>query len=419
MRRHIAVIHKSSLFTGAVILLVLFLLSACGAHPEQAPELPADSAEPSKAPPEETVKTEFTREELLEDYDQLWDTIEENYPFLPVLEEHGIDCAQLREHYREELSSCSDDLQGFAALLRRMFRQMENLAHLGLAEEDVVWTYVDSQSMPWYELAAAPQTQASYAQLSQGKEYDAEAEYPEVKTNYFPDCQAAYFHFPSFDYFLTKRDSTVIADYLSTLDGVEHVIIDITGNSGGSTDSIYQNIIEPLGGEASWTTYSFFAESPLTEKFIISGREDRVKPLSELPEDAVYPEFAERLGMTHFIADTYILPGDNPGCAPGAKRWLLVDKFVYSSSESFARFCKDTGWAALVGTRTAGDGDNFASVMFSLGSTGLLVRFSTTSSANADGSLNSEAGTMPDYLCIKGQTPLSKCLELIRSNSQP
>jgi len=403
------------------VLSALLLLSACGARPGQSPELPAgtESAEPVEADPVEAVKTEFNREELLEDYDQLWEIIEENYPFLPVLEEHGIDCAQLREHYRDELFSYSADLESFAALLRRMFGQMENLAHLRLAEEDVVRTYADAHSMPWYELAAAPQTQASYALLSQGKEFYAEAEYSEVKTDYFPDCKAAYFHFSSFDYFLTERDSTVIADYLSTLDRVEHVIIDITGNSGGSSDSILQNVIEPLGGEASWTTYSFFHRSPLTEKFIIRGREDRVQPLSELPEDAVYPKFAEELGMTHFIADTHQFTGNKSGCAPGAKRWLLIDRYVYSSSESFARFCKDTGWATLVGTRTAGDGDNFAPVMFSLGNTGLLVSFSTTSCANDDGSLNSEAGTMPDYLCIKGQTPLGKCLELIRSGSQP
>jgi len=131
------------------VLSALFLLSACGAGPGQGPEL---TAEPSEPAPGEAVKTEFTREELLEDYDQLWEIIEENYPFLPVLEEHGIDCAQLKKYYREELSGCSADLKGFAALLRRMFGQMENLAHLRLAEEGVVRTYADAHSMPWYLL---------------------------------------------------------------------------------------------------------------------------------------------------------------------------------------------------------------------------------------------------------------------------
>ena len=34
---------------------------------------------------EEMLKTDFTIEELLADYDQLWGIIDKNYPFLPVL----------------------------------------------------------------------------------------------------------------------------------------------------------------------------------------------------------------------------------------------------------------------------------------------------------------------------------------------
>ena len=39
---------------------------------------------------EERLNTDFTIEELLTDYDQLWDIMDNSYPFLPVLEERGL-----------------------------------------------------------------------------------------------------------------------------------------------------------------------------------------------------------------------------------------------------------------------------------------------------------------------------------------
>ena len=59
----------------------------------------------------------------------------------------------------------------------------------------------------------------------------------------------------------------MITDYLATLDEVEHVIIDITGNSGGDFYSVIQNVIEPLGGEGTWTNYTFLAKSPINARF--------------------------------------------------------------------------------------------------------------------------------------------------------
>lgn len=402
-------------------LLAALLLSACGQQPAEISAEP-EIAEPVEAPEEPAVKTEFTREELLADYGQLWEILEENYPFLPVLEEHCIDWEQLRADYREKLRTQEPDVADFAALIRKMFSQMENFAHLDLAGEDELRLYLDdpperSPSLtPWYEAVTAPQTRAVYALLSSGTEYAPETEYPEVETGYYPDCKAAYFHFRSFNYSLKERDSTVIADYLATLDEVEHVIIDITGNSGGDFYSVIQNVIEPLGGEVAWTNYTFLAKSPANAHFFLETGALEAQPLSELPENTVYPEFAEELGMNHYISTQVTCQtGEDNGPAAGAKRWVLIDGAVFSTSETFARFCKDTGWATLVGTRTLGDGDGLAPVLVPLDHTGLLLKFSTTSCANADGSLNAEAGAAPDYPCKPGELPLRKCLELIRN----
>ena len=397
-------------------LLATLLPCACGAQPAEIPAEP-EIVEPAEMPVEEpAVKTEFTREELLADYDQLWEILEENYPFLPVLKEHGVDWEQLRADYREKLISQKPDAVGLAALIRQMFGQMENLAHLQFVTTETLAVYASSDpaeypgNTPWYELTQAPQTQAIYALLVAGEEA-VELEYPEVETAYYADCKTAYFHFRTLNYYVTERDSTVVADYLATLPEVEHVIIDITGNSGGNSDYVVNNIIAPLGGGENWTRNVYLRDTPLTERFFFENESFDVQPVSALTEPV--PESVTALGMEYFYARGGEMPSPEP---VSYDRWLLIDNRVYSSSEYLAAYCKSTGWATLVGTTTRGDGVACTSpVMAALPNTGLLVRFTCVAGVNTDGTLNAETGTKPDYPCKPGELPLSKCLELIRN----
>ena len=76
--------------------------------------------------------------------------------------------------------------------------------------------------------------------------------------------------------------------------------------------------------------------------------------------------------------------------------YLLVDSSVYSSSESFAAFSKETKWAALVGTTTGGDGIGMSPSVSSLPNSGLVYRFPTCMGINYDGTINEETHAKPD-----------------------
>ncbi len=67
------------------------------------------------------IKTVFTKQELLEDYDQLWKDLKEYYPFFPVLEEEGIDLKQLYQKGREQIKSRVSDPQGLMFVLNSVF----------------------------------------------------------------------------------------------------------------------------------------------------------------------------------------------------------------------------------------------------------------------------------------------------------
>jgi C-terminal processing protease CtpA/Prc len=104
------------------------------------------------------------------------------------------------------------------------------------------------------------------------------------------------------------------------------------------------------------------------------------------------------------------------------KVYLLVDDYVYSSSESFAAFSKASGFAELVGITTGGDGIGIDPCMLALPNSGLVVRFSLDMGINSDGTVNEKEHTKPsiyvgtsyeDFLQGK-DTILNKALELCK-----
>lgn len=377
---------------------------------------------PTAGAVQSTSKIEFSLEEILEDYDQLWADLGANYPFFTVLERRKINVEGLRQSNREVLANRITDLNGFMSLLRDTFSRMDNLAHLSLVDVDLYDFYDSSlpleslsENDPEVELIFSAQTQFTYELLG-AKGASTAISYPEVELRYLSDIIAAYFHFKSFRYPLIERDKGIVADYLSSLGDVDHIIIDITGNSGGAYAYWMYNIVSPFGGKYVWENYTFLKMSPVNKRFF-SNNLSNFKPLSDLPSDYEIPPFVHELGLTHFYDSHSTYPAeDYTGklVETQAKRWVLIDQGAFSAADNFAAFCKNSCWATLVGKTTWGDGANaFGPVMIALKNTGLLVRFSSTTAANSDGTMNAEVGTAPDIVCKRGETPLDTCLRVI------
>ena len=106
-----------------------------------------------------------------------------------------------------------------------------------------------------------------------------------------------------------------------------------------------------------------------------------------------------------------------PAAAAGCRRWVLTDRAVYSSSDNFACFCKDTGWATLVGQTTGGDGLHSMPVLAPLKNTGILFRFSGAAGEGPGGIPNAIQGVEPDHPCESDGDALEYCLELIRQET--
>lgn len=368
------------------------------------------------------IKTSFTKEELLADFDQCWEILEGEYPFFPVLEKHGIDVQGLQETYRKTLEDRITDVKGFYVLLRQMFATMENFAHLEMIDPGKFQIRVEQGVQD-------PQAEATYEVLSgdsMGSTGSTGYAKKIVETEYYPDEKAAYFHFHTFYYAMTEftPEESAVACYLKQLEEeglpVEHVIIDVTGNRGGYTYNAIKDILAPLGG-GTWKSRIYFEDSPGHTELLISrlnGNSDGYYATEEpkaLTGDPSEPAFTKELGMTHFAEVEAEYPSFPNTYAEDARRWLLIDEGCYSMSEVLTDFCKDTGWATVVGRRTRGDGCVFGPKTVRLDQTGLMFRMTTYTRANTEGSLNAEQGEKPDIVCKSGETPLKKCLELINT----
>lgn len=90
-----------------------------------------------------------------------------------------------------------------------------------------------------------------------------------------------------------------------------------------------------------------------------------------------------------------------------------IDEKVYSSAETFAMFCKDTGFATLVGTITGGNGGELDPLYLALPHSGFIFRFNVLYTLNSDGTCNAETGTKPDIYILPKQNALQICLDRI------
>lgn len=358
------------------------------------------------------TKIAFSKEELLADYDALWEMLEADYLYFPILERQGVNTESLKASARLQMEDRIDDLDGFYYLLNDMFRKMNFLGHLSVVDSelfDVYRKYYDTEDGDgcpgngWQKTLQNQQTQAVYAHLKDASKDilvvhgDATDNYRKVDASYDAQRKAVTFVVGSFNDAVAERDVNFISDYLTSLGNVEieHIIFDISGNAGGSDLYWQNNIVAPFGGTYEWSYCLYLRETELTRSYFFNDFDPQ---LVSAFTDHSLPSFVQELGLTHVIQNRTLLTNDASlrENILAAKRWVIIDNRVYSSADSFSAFCKATGWATLVGQTTLGDGQGVTPVLITLPNTGLLVRFSALAAEAPDGTLNAVTGIAPD-----------------------
>ena len=381
----------------------------------------------------------LTLQQMQEDIDYLWTTMQESYPFLGLVRRKGIDAEAVYNETCEALTGIKGDYE-FYNQIDRFIRQFKSIGHLNLLPNnsyfegyrDLVKTILDEHHMKrgqiLYDSLNKPVSIQSYANLEKLEEQLA-ALNGSGEQSENASFETLFADNPTFDILEPDRiaymkvpimkdtpqaDHSQFIDFYTKIAGFEHLIIDITGNGGGSSLYWTQNIVEPtLSQPISAERIILIPDSQAVIEYVKSADSDmELLPISQLPElPGLEQDDLEQLAYFYINQSTYEPTGESPF---SGKIWVLIDGRVYSSSEAFALFCKSTGFATLVGTPSRGD-SGIDPQLFVLPNSGLVVRFHTIYPINADGACNTEHGTVPDFVSPDGETPLETCLKLIES----
>lgn len=360
------------------------------------------------------------------DYLFLWKTLETDYPFLPYLKDKGVDVDEIRERYARRVNGIEDD-EAMMDCIQDLFEELRNTAHLAVI---LPWQYPILYSVyvlnpdaashpyfePWREALMDPGLSPLYAppEVTTFSEYQADeiGYYREVTVEYYEDCKTLRLAIPTFAQMTVERDKDLIHDTILSYPDAENIVFDITGNSGGDDTYWIQNIVGRFGESYGMKWREFYRDTPLNESIIESTRQ-KSHGISEL-KDA--PEWASSMGLDRYYSGRMTIgAGGAKAIRSTARRWVIVDENVYSSSEKFVIFCKQTGWATVVGRHTGGDGLGYSPVLVMLPDSGILIRFSNTAGETPDGALSVD-GTEPDIL-LETEPLCEALLQLIRSQN--
>ncbi|WP_150270628.1 S41 family peptidase [Paenibacillus tepidiphilus] len=418
---------RTMMALSAAVLLLLPLAGCTGEQPGAGNPVPADEdspvlsinaaptaepASPAAAQPSEMPSsvTTLTVEQKLEDFDYIYTVLQQNFPFFEVNKRvYGVDWLANKEAYRDTLAATGDDAQFFESF-NQILGELHNL-HTYLLNPDM-YAYMresyrnEPTLQPWNDILQQPQVERRYGVSDHaagpgaetgGKDGTIQA-IPVNKANVMKRIleqgQSAYVWIRSFAKEQIDYDGPMIRDFLQEIKDYRTLIIDIRGNGGGS-QMYWMNMVEQLIDQPlPDRKYLLFTGDEYQQPFLKSmGYE--TQPISRLDLDSLPnhpPETTQ--AFTSYFVSSYNIPPAPVGFKGDI--YLIVDEGVYSSSESFASYAKNTGFATLIGEKTGGDGIGITPIFAALPNSGYVLNFSWVLGLTKDGTCNEEFKTVPD-----------------------
>lgn len=406
------------------VLLCLCLLTGCASR------LPADPTD-GGVPAEALHALGLTAEQRMEDYEYFWAVLRDSYPCWGILERAGTDVSAIYQEYKAMISEHDSDPDFYSAIYSALWR-LGGTGHLWIVEPSAYRAMRAAGGLcdqpgrtHWAELLEDPATAAGYERLeamlamledeTEAGSAAADAA-PNVTTLLLPEMKTAYLKVSSFSGDL-EEDGRLLDAFYEELAGYGALIIDIRENSGGSERYWQELLVAPhIDQPLRCSNYALTRMSANNRPFLEEAfAPEELHPIAELP-DLPALQASDRALATHYVESVLSV-------SPAARRspfrgriWVLVGSQVYSASESFAVFCRETGFASLAGAKTGGDGIGATDPVFlQLPNSGILIQFTALFGLNPDGSSNEETGTAPDLPSPAGEPPLVTALRAIAS----
>ncbi|BDS16781.1 S41 family peptidase [Clostridium perfringens] len=359
----------------------------------------------------------LTEEQKIEDFNYLYKTIEENYPFLETNKRlNNVDWLSKKEEYLQRVKNTKSDIE-FLITLNSILSELNNgHTHMIINSSqfrDLREIY--SMNKGWQKKVQLPVLNNKKALarynidknekvqvLNQGKNENTEG-IRNASTKDIVEGKIGYIYIPQMiSYYNMGNDIELIDEYLNNIKEYQALIIDIRGNGGGDSyywisylvpkliDKVYEN-----------TTYSFWKDGEVINNYLKKSKVKYSTGFGEMKDldttKLVNLPVEVKEDFKYYSKNTMEISPSEDSIKFKGNIYMLVDKGVYSSSEAFASFAKQTGFATLIGERTGGDGIGSDPLLHMLPNSGYIFRFSKDMGTTADGTSNEEFKTEPDY----------------------
>ncbi|MDM0454525.1 S41 family peptidase [Clostridium perfringens] len=364
------------------------------------------------------IGTPLTEEQKIEDFNYLYKTIEENYPFLETNKRlNNVDWLSKKEEYLQRVKNTKSDIEFLMTLNSILselnnghthmitnssqFRDFREIYSMNKGWQKKVQLLVlnNKKALARYNIDKNEKVQV----LNQGKNENTEG-IRNASTKDIVEGKIGYIYIPQMiSYYNMGNDIELIDEYLNNIKEYQALIIDIRGNGGGDSyywisylvpkliDKVYEN-----------TTYSFWKDGEIINNYLKKSKVKYSTGFGEVKDldttKLVNLPVEVKEDFKYYSKNTMEISPSEDSIKFKGNIYMLVDKGVYSSSEAFASFAKQTGFATLIGERTGGDGIGSDPLLHMLPNSGYIFRFSKDMGTTADGTSNEEFKTEPDYL---------------------
>lgn len=364
------------------------------------------------------ISTPLTEEQKIEDFNYLYNTIEENYPFLETNKRlNNVDWLSKKEEYLQRVKNTKSDIE-FLMTLNSILSELNN-GHTHMITNSSQFRdfrEIYSMNKGWQKKVQLPVLNNKKALarynidknekvqvLNQGKNENTEG-IRNASTKDIVEGKIGYIYIPQMiSYYNMGNDIELIDQYLNNIKEYQALIIDIRGNGGGDSyywisylvpkliDKVYEN-----------TNYSFWKDGEIINNYLKKSKVKYSTGFGEVKDldttKLVNLPVEVKEDFKYYSKNTMEISPSEDSIKFKGNIYMLVDKLVYSSSEAFASFAKQTGFATLIGERTGGDGIGSDPLLHMLPNSGYVFRFSKDMGTTADGTSSEEFKTEPDYL---------------------
>lgn len=357
----------------------------------------------------------LTKEERLADFEYLYDTLKDNYPYFEMNKRlNNVDWLGKKDEYIKRIDACKDDksfletLQGILAELNNGHTQMITTKQQYDSTKEN--EKQNGPSSPWLEQINDVKVLQRYSSMdskslfntrtSNQSNNQTSSTSSNLYTQTFTDKSIAYFKVKSFNEKYDDQDRKLLDPFFDQIKDYKALIIDIRDNGGGSNTYWKDNIISKLIQEPlSYKFYYIFPGADFAEKFIKYKQGigyDQMNPISSMDKNVLLNAPPEvKNNFKYYYEDNNTI-NPNESINFKGKIYLLVNNKVFSSSEMFAVVAKNTKLATIVGEKTSGDGIGFGPIICKLPNSGYLFRFSQVMGLTSEGICDEEYKTEPD-----------------------